>query len=139
MSMANQFVVQLENRPGELAHLAHAFAARGVNIQHVACVGAGPLACMFVTTEDDAAARRILHGMGHEFIEGQPIVVEVEDRPGGLADVTATLAAAGVNITGMLEVGRRPGVVDITFCVDDEAKARDALGLKLEQPVGVGD
>jgi hypothetical protein len=76
--------------------------------------------------------------MGHQFIEGQPIIVEVDDRPGGLADVAATLAAAGVNITGMLEVGRRPGVVDITFCVDDEAKARDALGLSVELPVGVG-
>ena len=137
--MAKQFVVQRENRPGVLAPLAHAFAGRGVNIQHVGCIGAWPLACMFVTTDDDAAARRILHGMGHEFIEGLPVIVEVEDRPGGLADVTAKLAAAGVNITGMLEVGRRPGVVDITFCVDDEAKARDALGLELEQPVGVGN
>ncbi|MEW6224239.1 MAG: ACT domain-containing protein [Chloroflexota bacterium] len=137
--MGKQFVVQLENRPGELAHLAHAFAARGINIQHVACIGAGPLACMFVTTDDDAGARRILHGMGHSFIEGQPVVVEVEDRPGGLAEVAARLGAAGVNITGMLEVGRRPGVVDMTLCVDDEAKARDVLGLTIEQPAGVGD
>jgi hypothetical protein len=139
MSMARQFVVQLENRPGELAHLAHAFAARGINIQHVACVGAGPLACMFVTTDDDAGARKVLHGLGHEFIEGRPIMVEVEDRPGGLAEITDRLAAAGVNITGMLPVGRRPGVVEMTFCVDDEVKAREALGLHVEQLVGVGD
>ena len=137
--MVRQFVVQLENRPGELAHLAHAFAARGINIQHVACVGAGPLACMFVTTDDDAGARKVLHGLGHEFIEGRPIMVEVEDRPGGLAEVTEKLAAAGVNVTGMLPVGRRPGVVEMTFCVDDEVKAREALGLHVEQLVGVRD
>ena len=137
--MTRQFVVQLENRPGELAHLAHAFAARGINIHHVACVGAGPLACMFVTTDDDAGARKVLHGLGHEFIEGQPIMVEVPDRPGGLAEVTDKLAAADVNITGMLPVGRRPGVVEMTFCVDDEEKARRALELHAEQLVGVGD
>lgn len=135
--MARQFVVQLENRPGELAHLARAFAARGINIHHVACVGAGPLACMFVTTDDDAGARKVLYGLGHEFIEGQPIMVEVADRPGGLAEVSEKLAAAGVNITGVLPVGRLPGVVEMAFCVDDEEKAREALGLQPANLVGV--
>ncbi len=135
--MGRQFVVQLENHPGELAHLARAFAARGINIHHVACVGAGPLACMFLTTDDDAGTRKVLYGLGHEFIEGQPIVVEVEDRPGGLADVTERLAAAGVNITGMLPVGRLPGIVEMAFCVDAEAKAREALKLDRGSLVGV--
>ncbi len=137
--MARQFVVQLENHPGELAHLARAFAARGINIHHVACVGSGPLACMFVTTDDDAGARKVLYGLGHEFIEGRPVMVDVDDRPGGLAEVSEKLAAAGVNVTGMLAVGRRPGVVQMTFCVDDEQKARDALGLRLEHNVGIAD
>jgi hypothetical protein len=135
--MARQFVVQLDNHPGELAHLARAFAARGVNIHHVSCVGAGPLACMFVTTDDDDQARSVLHGLGHQFIEGEPILVEVPDRPGGLAEVTEKLAEAGVNITGVLPVGRRPGVVEVTFCVSDEAKAREALGLDQGSLVGV--
>ncbi|HEY3334092.1 MAG TPA: ACT domain-containing protein [Candidatus Limnocylindrales bacterium] len=136
--MARQFVIQLDNHPGELAHLAKAFAARGIDLRHVACVGAGSLACMFVTTSDDDAARRVLHGMGRLFIEGDPILVEVEDRPGGLAEVTARLAEAGVNITGMLTVGRRPGVVEMTLCVDDEVAAREALGMEIRDAVGVG-
>jgi hypothetical protein len=135
--MARQFVVQLENHPGELAHLARAFAARGINLHHVSCVGAGPLACMFVTTDNDATAREVLHGLGHEFIEGEPILVQVPDRPGGLAEVTEKLAAAGVNVTGVLPVGRHPGVVEMTFCVSDEAKARAALGLDQGSLVGV--
>lgn len=137
--MGRQFVIQLENHPGELAHLARALAARGIDIHHISCVGAGPLACMFVTTSNDEATRDVLHGLGHEFIEGRPIMVEVEDRPGGLADVTEKLAAAGVNITGMLPVGRRPGILEMTFCVDDEAKAREALGLTQLDMVGVAD
>ncbi len=127
--MGRQFVIQLENHPGELAHLARALAARGIDITHISCVGAGPLACMFATTSDDSATREVLHGLGHSFIEGQPIVVEVPDQPGGLADVTERLANANVNITGVLPVGRKPGVVEMTFCVDDEAKAREALDL----------
>lgn len=128
--MRRQFVIELENRPGELAHLARALAARGIDIRQISCVGGGPLAHAFISTSDDTATRQVLHGLGHEFIEGSPVVVDVDDRPGGLADVTEKLARAGVNILGALAVGRRPGVVEMAFAVDDEAKARQALGLE---------
>lgn len=135
--MTRQFVIQLENRPGELAHLARALAARGIGIQHIACVGAGPLTCAVMTASDADATRTVLQGLGHDFIEGRAIVVEVEDRPGGLADVVERLARAGVNILGTLTVGRRSGIVEVAFTVDDEGRARQALDLR--QPVGVAD
>jgi hypothetical protein len=134
--MARQFVVQLDNHPGELAHLVKVFTSRGVAIHHVACVGTGPLQCMFVTTTDDAAARDVLHGLGHEFIEGEPVMVEIPDQPGSLGEVSAKLAEAGVMVTGMIQAGRKPGLIEMAFCVDDEAKARDALGLHAEDCVG---
>lgn len=137
--MARQFVIQLDNQPGELAHLARAMAARGVDIHHVSCVGAGPLACMFVTTTDDGTTRDVLRGLGHDYIEGTPVLVDVDDRPGGLADVTEKLAGAGINILGVLTVGRRPGIVEVAFCVDDEAKARAALGQGEAASVGCSD
>jgi len=122
-----QFVVQLDNRPGELAHLARALGARGINITHISCVGAGPMACAFMTTADDDQTREVLHGLGHDFLEGSTIVVDVLDKPGGLADVAERLAGAGVNIIGTLCVGRREGVLEMAFAVDDVAKARAAL------------
>ncbi len=137
--MGLQFVIQLDNHPGELAHVARALAARGIDIHHVSCVGAGPLACMFVTTGDDEVTRGVLQGLGHKFIEGRPVMVEIPDGPGGLAEVSERLAEAGVNITGMLPVGRKPGLVEMTFCVDDEVKAREALGLTALELVGCPD
>jgi hypothetical protein len=43
--MARQFVVQLEDCLGALAHLARAFAARSLDIIRFACVGTGVTAC----------------------------------------------------------------------------------------------
>jgi hypothetical protein len=83
--LARQFVVQLDNRPGELAHLARVLAARGIDIRHIGGVGAGDLGCAFITTSDDEATREVLHGLGHLFIEGECVVVNAEDRPAGLA------------------------------------------------------
>ena len=127
--MARQFVIQLQNHPGELAHLTRALASRGIDIEHVSCVGAGPIACAFVIPNDHQAMREVLRGLGHAFIEGDAITVDVEDRPGGLAGVAERLAAAGVNILGTLTIGRRPGIVEMAFTVDDEPAARRALGL----------
>ena len=127
--MARQFVIQLDNRVGELAHLARALAARGIDIRHIWCFGTGKLACAFIVPSEPERMRSVLDGLGHEYIEGEPIVVDVEDRPGGLADVAELLASAGVLITGTLCVGQRPRIVEMAFTVDDEARAREALGL----------
>ena len=60
--MGRQFVIQMDNRPGEIAHLARALGARGIDITHVASVGAGSCASMFMTTTDAAATREVLRG-----------------------------------------------------------------------------
>ena len=135
--MRKQFVVQLPNRPGELAHLARALAARWINIEHIASVGHGSLACAFLTTSDPAATLDVLHGLGYEYFEGTPVIVDVEDNPGGLAKVSGTLAEAGVNILAALIVGRRPGILEMAFSVDDDVRAREVLGLSPTAVAGV--
>lgn len=127
--MARQFVIQLANQPGELAHLTRALAARGIDIRNIASTSAGTLASASLTTSDDDATREVLRGLGLTFIEGDMVVADVEDRPGGFADAAERLAAAGVNILGALVVGRRPGVIEVAFSVDKEGAARAALGL----------
>jgi hypothetical protein len=91
---------------------------------------------MFVTVTDDDAARSVLRGLGHPFIEGEPVMVEIPDAPGSLGEVSQKLADAGVLVTGVIQAGRKPGVIEMAFCVDDEAKAREALGLGIEDCVG---
>jgi hypothetical protein len=134
--MARQFVVQLENHPGALAHLTRALAARFIDIRHIWCFGAGAVACAFIVPDNEHAMREVLQTMGCEFIEGEPLVVDVEDRPGGLADVIERFAAAGVNILGTMCVGQRPGIIEMAFTVDDEPTARKALAAAQPEVVG---
>jgi hypothetical protein len=127
--MGQPFVIQLDNRPGELAHVTRALANRGINLLHIAGSSAGRHMCAMLATDDDRATREVLRSMGIPFVEGDTLHVEVEDRPGAVAGLSERLAAAGVNITGVLIVGRRGAMCEIAFTVDDEAKAREALGL----------
>jgi hypothetical protein len=125
--MERQFVIQMQNHPGELAHLARALAVRGINITHLTCAGAGPIACAFVTASDEQDTRDVLHGLGHDYLEGETVVVDVLDEPGGIADVLERLAAAGVKVLGTMCVGRRDSIMEMAFAVDDAEKARAAL------------
>lgn len=134
--MPHQFVVQLTNRPGELAHLARVLGGRGININHIWCAGAGPTVGAFLTTTEVEATRKVLRCLGHEFIEGQTVVVDVPDQPGGLAYVAERLAASGVNIIGTLCIGRRRGIVEMAFAVDDEDRARVAVAEIELEPAG---
>jgi hypothetical protein len=134
--MTRQFVIQLDNRPGELAHVARALASRGIDIEHISCAGTGTIACAFMTTGGDAETRDVLKGLGHDFIEGETIVVDVEDQPGGLGEIAQKLADAGVNILGVLEVGRREGIKEIALAVDDPVKAKQVISAA--QLAGIG-
>ncbi len=127
--MGTQFVVQLDNRPGSFAGLTRALAAQGIDLRGISGGGAADHAYVVLTTDDDAATRRVLRSGGYPYVEGETLIVEVEDRPGGLAAVAEKLAAAGVDIRGVLFVGRTEGKVETAFSVDDVARARKALGL----------
>ena len=83
--MANQFVVELKNEPGGLATLSEALAARGIDLRAIGGGGIGASGHIIMTTADDDAARAVLVEGGYTFIEGESILTEVDDRPGGMA------------------------------------------------------
>lgn len=128
--MANQFVVQLNNRPGGLATLSEALAARGVDLRAIGGGGIGDLGHIILTTADDATTKAVLEEGGYTFIEGESILAEVDDRPGGMATIARELADAGVNIYGHLFLGRWGDRAMFAFVVDEPATARPILERK---------
>jgi hypothetical protein len=127
--MSQPFVVQLPNRPGELAHLAKALCARGVNLIQIQGSTAGDLACALIYTDDDKATGEVLRGMGYSFVAGSTLIVEIEDTPCALGDLTDRLTAGGVTLKGCCIIGRRDGCAEWSLSIDDETKAREILGI----------
>lgn len=125
--MGQQFVVQLENVPGALARLAESLAARGVDLRAIGGGGIGEQGHIILTTADDDTTRTVLVDGGYTFIEGESILTEVDDRPGGMARVARALADAGVNVYGHLFLGRWGDRAMFAFVVDDPEKARPIL------------
>jgi hypothetical protein len=128
--MAKQFVVQLDNRPGAMATLAETLAGRGVDLRAIGGGGIGASGHVIMTTADDDTTRAVLQEGGYTFVEGEAILTEVDDRPGGMARIARALSDEGVNILGHLFLGRWGDRATFTFVVDDPEKARPILERK---------
>jgi len=125
--MANQFVVQLKNEPGSLAVLAEELARRGVDLRAIGGGGIGDSGHVIMTTADDETTKRVLEEGGYVFVEGESILAEVDDRPGGMARISRALADAGVNIYGHLFLGRWGDRAMFAFVVDKPDVAKPIL------------
>jgi hypothetical protein len=128
--MANQFVVQLKNEPGAMAILAEELAAQGVDLRAIGGGGLGNSGHVIMTTADDETTKRVLDEGGYTYVEGESILAEVDDRPGGMAHVARQLADAGVNIHGHLFLGRWGDRAMFAFVVDRPDLAKPILERK---------
>jgi hypothetical protein len=97
--VAVDLVIDIENTPGALAGVAAAISDAGVNIAAATCVGPGERAELHILVRHAEAARHSL-AISHVAItrEREVVVVDIEDRPGALADLTRKIARAGVNL-----------------------------------------
>jgi hypothetical protein len=122
--MAVDLVIDIENTPGALAEVAAAISDAGVNIAAATCLGPGDRAELHILVPHAEAAR---HALAISQVgvtrEREVVVVEVEDRPGVLADLTRKIAKAGVNLD-LVYVATRNRVV---FGADDLEALRAAV------------
>ena len=123
-SIAVDLVIDVENAPGALAEVAAAISDAGVNIAAATCVGGGERAELHILVPHAEAAKHSLaiSGVIPSRVR-EVVVIDVEDRPGVLADLTRRIARAGVNLD-LVYVATRNRVV---FGADDLEALKAAL------------
>jgi len=123
--MAVDLVIDVDNTPGALARVAAAISDAGVNIAAATCVGPGDRAELHILVPHAAAAKHAL-ALSHLAVsrEREVVVVDVEDHPGVLADLTRRIARAGVDLD-LVYVATRNRVV---FGAGDLEALKNALG-----------
>jgi hypothetical protein len=126
--MAFDLVIEIENSPGALADVAAAISDAGVNIAAATCIGSGERAELHILVPHAEAAKHSL-AIAHLGItrEREVVVVDVEDRPGVLADLTRRIARRGVNLD-LVYVATRNRVVFGAADLDSLRAALEAPG-----------
>ena len=123
----NAFLVELDNKPGELARITEAIAAKGVNITGITGATCGSSGSVAIMTADDATTRMALKDAKFSFREVEATETAIRNAPGGLAKVARRLADAGVNIEALLPTGMEGNDVSVAFVTSDPAKAKSIL------------
>lgn len=121
------FLVELTNKPGALADVAEALAAKGINIEAISGTTCGDSGRAAIKTSDDATARTALDGAGHKYTVMDATDTAMRHEPGTLAKAARRLAAEGINIEAIMPIGMEGNEVHVAFVTSDAAKAREVL------------
>lgn len=126
--LIKQMSVFVENTTGRLAQLTRVLGNNGIDIK-ASCIADtvdfGILRCI---VDDPEEATRVLKEHGFTASITEVIAVELEDRPGGFADVLEILAKENIGVNYIYSTIRsKEGAAIIVLKVEDPQKAIDVL------------
>jgi hypothetical protein len=99
MTMRNDLTIALEDRPGTLATMGELLGSAGINIEGICGAQDGGQSVVHILVENSPAAREVLETGGFTVTGVRNVIVlNIEDRPGALGELSRKLAEAEVNI-----------------------------------------
>ena len=98
VKLGKEFVVVSENKVGVLSKVAAMLADRGIDIVAISAQAAGGVALMNFVTDDALHTRDLLAKRGFKIQENTVLLLEIEDKPGALVQITRKLAAKKIDI-----------------------------------------
>ena len=97
----HQLSLFLENRPGQMIEPCRLLARAGINIRTLSLADTRQFGILRVIVSDWKNAAALLENAGYVVNVTEVVAIEVEDRPGGLAELMAILENSGINIEYM--------------------------------------
>ena len=93
-----QLTVTTGDKPGMLAEVASVVAEQKINIEAICAYGQEDKAVFYLVTKDNAKAKQALLAKGWQVKEEEVVMLDLENKPGALANVAAKLKAQNVNL-----------------------------------------
>ena len=124
----NAYLITVDDRPGQIARVFEAAAARGVNIAPAYGLANGTTGLIALGSDDEAGLRAAIADVGFTATAIEMIVVELENRPGTGAEVMRKLADAGVDLQLAVPVGMNGDLLQVGFGATDAGLLRRTLG-----------
>jgi hypothetical protein len=128
----NAFIVDLKNKPSELAKVAEAVAQKGIDITGFSASTCGDSGTLALVTDNEAVTQRVLADGGWKFRTIELVETSLGNKPGVLAQTARQLAAAGINVEAAFPTSMSGTSAHIVFATNDPAKAKQVL----REPVG---
>jgi hypothetical protein len=129
-----QLSVFLENRPGSLMEPLKVLADANINLVSISLADTEQFGILRLVLKDWEFAKSVLEKDGWVVNVSDVVAVDVDDQPGGLAQMLGILAEAGINIEYMYAFALRRNVKAVLlFRFEDPDAAIEVL-----QKAGIG-
>lgn len=96
--IVEQLAIFIANKPGTLAEVCDALAADKINIYGLTVSDTVDHAVVRMVVSDTQRAMALFEAYGTLVVENEVIMIENDNRPGGLSRIAKTLSGARVNI-----------------------------------------
>lgn len=128
--LGKEITVSIVNKPGVLADMSKVLADHGINIE--ALLGQSfedNAAKIILVTDDNLRALDALKKAGYQSIkETEAVIIDLENKPGALKNITSTLAAKDIDIKHIYGTACVSGCPSrIVLSTSDDQKALLAL------------
>lgn len=98
-SLVKEIVISAQNKVGILANISKILADHDINIEGVAGYNEAGQAKIMLVTTDNLRASDALKKAGYTALkESEAVLVDLVNKPGALKNLTAKLAAEGIDI-----------------------------------------
>ena len=115
-----QIAIFLENKSGRMADITAILAQNGINIRAMSLADTADFGILRIIVNDTGSARKILKENGFTVGITEVIVVEVNDKPGGLAKVLQIIKDGALNIEYMYAFTQKSGETGLIIFRFDE-------------------
>ncbi len=121
VKVEKQLSIFLENRPGGLARVCGTLAEAGINILALSIHDTVDHAIVRLIADRPVKALLILEQLGLYIMETDVLLIELDNEPGALAEVSRKLARADINI-------------EYAYCTATTNQKNGCLIIKSEEP-----
>ncbi len=119
-----QLSVFLENRVGRLSEVCRILANNNINIIASSLADTSDFGIFRMIVNKPEEAKKVLKEENFTVLENDVVALDIEDRPGGLADVLEILEKNEINIEYLYVLARRePGKITFVFRFEEIDKA----------------
>lgn len=127
--LSREIAVTAANKVGVLADMSKLLSEGGINIEAVAGYAVGNEAKVMIVVGNNAVAVDILKKAGYASLkENEVVVVDLENKPGALKEITVNLASNGVDIKQVYGTACSSGCPSrLVFSTSDNQKALEAF------------
>ncbi len=136
-----QLSVFLENRVAKLSELCRTLAKNDINIIASNLADTSDFSIFRMIVNKPEKAKDILKRGNFTVLENNVVALDIEDKPGGLADVLEILEKNKVDIEYLYVLARRePGKITFIFKFKETDKAIDILlenGVKVYRSIDI--